>query len=348
MRRNDCLSTIRLLAAINVVWNHSSTHLQLDGIPVAVSRLFVFFHGIPIFFTLSGFLIWMSIGRSKSFGEYCQKRFWRIYPELWVAVVVEIVAILIFIRDIDWFKLGVFAVGQGTIFPFWVPEFLRSYGCGTPNGALWSIFALVQFYVLAFPAYRCLHGKGIGRWMIVFAGVVLLSVAFRPSKDLLPINLGKLLSISFVPTFWMFMLGAWVSEYKDKVLPAVLRFWYVPVVLRAASLVVHVPELPTCFYGFFHTIIALFVALSIGYKFPFLNIKVDVSYGIYIYHMTVINVMIMLGFVKVGFEGFVVAACVTCIIAWLSSMTVGAFSRRMKMCFEIVTKKRKLEIGNET
>ena len=68
-------------------------HLHLQKVPL-FSDFIGFFDGVPIFFTLSGFLIWQSIGCSKTFGEYAQKRFWRIYPELWVAVAVEIFVIL--------------------------------------------------------------------------------------------------------------------------------------------------------------------------------------------------------------------------------------------------------------
>ena len=109
---------------------------------------------------MSGFLIWMSIARSTTFGQYCKKRFWRIFPELWVAVAVEIVAILLlYDHTIEWGKLSLFAVTQSTIFQFWTPDFLREYGCGCPNGSLWTICVLIQFYVIAFYVYKWLRGK---------------------------------------------------------------------------------------------------------------------------------------------------------------------------------------------
>lgn len=80
----DCLNLIRLVAAIQVMYQHTLAHLYINDIPV-LGGFINFFHGVPIFFTMSGFLIWGSIERSHSFGEYLKKRFWRIYPELWGA-----------------------------------------------------------------------------------------------------------------------------------------------------------------------------------------------------------------------------------------------------------------------
>ena len=37
---------------------------------------------------------------------------------------------------------------QSSIFQFWTPNFLRGYGCGTPNGSLWTIGILIQFYII--------------------------------------------------------------------------------------------------------------------------------------------------------------------------------------------------------
>jgi len=155
----NCLNTIRLLAAIQVLWKHSLIHLELPNIPV-LGDFVLFFQGVPVFFTLSGFLIWQSIGRSHTFSDYAKKRFWRIYPELWLAVVVELVVLLLlYHQPIDWAQFGLFAIGQATFFQFWTLDCLRGYGCGCPNGALWTISVLIQFYFLAFFIYKWLKKR---------------------------------------------------------------------------------------------------------------------------------------------------------------------------------------------
>lgn len=59
--RNNGLNLFRLLAALQVLQGHAVAHLSLQRVPV-LSDFIAFFSGVPIFFTLSGFLIWKSIG----------------------------------------------------------------------------------------------------------------------------------------------------------------------------------------------------------------------------------------------------------------------------------------------
>lgn len=79
--RKNCLNTVRLIAAISVFYIHALNHLEVQ-MPDLLTRIIAFFQGVPIFFAMSGFLVWDSVGRSKSFGAYAKKRFLRIYPEL--------------------------------------------------------------------------------------------------------------------------------------------------------------------------------------------------------------------------------------------------------------------------
>ena len=62
--RNNSLNTVRLFAAFSAMYMHTKAHLALD-----TPEILDFFSGlffIPIFLSLSGFLIWNSIGNSSS------------------------------------------------------------------------------------------------------------------------------------------------------------------------------------------------------------------------------------------------------------------------------------------
>lgn len=84
-RKENCFNFIRAVAALQVFWGHASRHLGIH-FPQAVQSILFCFRGVPVFFILSGFLIWDSIGRTSTFRQYAAKRFFRLYPELWGGV----------------------------------------------------------------------------------------------------------------------------------------------------------------------------------------------------------------------------------------------------------------------
>lgn len=326
-RYSDSLNLIRLLAALQVLYEHTLAHLHIADLPVLGTFLH-FFHGVPIFFTLSGFLIWQSVGRSGSPVSYLQKRFWRIYPELWVAVAVELVVLLcLYAAPIHWLSLGVFAITQGTFFPFWTPDWLRGYGCGCPNGSLWTICVLIQFYLTAYPMYKFLHGRKLWIWGATFLLTLAIGLALPTAGRFLPLLATKLLKQSLLPYLWMFVLSAFVAEKRATLLPFLTAYWWVPVLATIAVQQTHVDIAAA--YPVLETVLLFLGLTGAAYRFPQLNLPTDISYGVYIYHMTVVNALIALGYEGQTGLLFVVAA-LTCMLAWVSTKTVGAWSARRK------------------
>ena len=325
----NCLNTIRLLAAIQVLWKHTLMHLELPNIPV-LGDFVLFFQGVPVFFTLSGFLIWQSIGRSHTFSDYAKKRFWRIYPELWLAVVVELVVLLLlYHQPIDWAQFGLFAIGQATFFQFWTPDCLRGYGCGCPNGALWTISVLIQFYFLAFFIYKWLKKKKSGVWTAVILLTLVLGWLTPFIVKSLPFYIGKLYSVSLIPHLWMFLIPAFTAEYKGKMLPFLKKYWWVSLVLLLFNkyLIHYDIRIPS--YPLVNTLLLFCGLIGFAYSFPQLNIRTDISYGVYIYHMTIVNAFIALGY-KGQMWTLWIVIIITCILAWISTITVGRMSQNMK------------------
>lgn len=325
--KNDCLNTIRLLAAIEVLYVHTLGHLGIGEIPL-LGDFIHFFSGVPIFFTMSGFLIWWSVGRSKNFGEYLRKRFWRIYPELWVAVAFELIVLLCLYHDpINWLQFGAFAITQSTIFQFWTPDCLRNYGCGCPNGSLWTICVLIQFYFFAYYMYRALHGRKSLVWLVSFLGSIGISMLLPVVKDYLPNVVGKLLDQTLLPYLWMFIAASFVAEKKDLILPILKRYWWL--LLISVLIVKHYRLDFYASYYIFETMLLFLCLTGFAYVFPNMNIKTDISYGVYIYHMTIVNALIAMGYAKNPVL-LVVVLVSTCVLAWISTKTVGKFSKKMK------------------
>lgn len=119
-----------------------------------------------------------------------------------MAVAIEIIVLLLlYDHTIEWRKLGLFAFTQGTVFQFWTPDFLRGYGCGTPNGSLWTICVLVQFYIVAYWTYKWLNGKNWKVWLFALILSVGLSALTPVIRNNVPEIFGKLYGQTFIPYF---------------------------------------------------------------------------------------------------------------------------------------------------
>lgn len=224
---NNCLDLVRIIAAFQVMFGHMVEHLELP-INDMLFHVTFFLRGVPIFFVISGFLIWFSIGRSKTYSNYLKKRFWRIYPELWCAVIVETTILLIVYRGWNIKDTALFVIGQASIFQFWTPDTLRGYGVGTPNGALWTIGVMIQFYIIAWFFYKLMKNRRIGTWImgLVFSFCISWLLQFF-THDIIEIDLvGKLYDQTFVKYFWLFYTGMLIAEFKDILLPFFRKYWY--------------------------------------------------------------------------------------------------------------------------
>lgn len=82
MKEKNCLNLIRILAAIQVFLGHASEHLNIS-LPGLLMKPFSIIQGVPVFFLISGFLIWNSLNHNSAFKQFAKKRILRLYPELW-------------------------------------------------------------------------------------------------------------------------------------------------------------------------------------------------------------------------------------------------------------------------
>ena len=328
-KQENALSLIRLLAAIQVMTGHLIGHLQLN-IPEIIKTAIFYYNGVPVFFALSGYLIWGSIERSSAAKEFYTKRFLRIYPELWVAVIVELITMIILYDGIEWRSFLLFGLGQSTVFQFWTPTSLRGYGVGAPNGALWTTGIIVQFYVVSYPFKKYLMQKNrkLGMWIIGFATSIMISWLGDYVTGFTGINiLGKLFGQTIFRYFWIFHIGMFIADYSAMVLPVIKRSWWA---LWIAGILFYLTSFDVNFgYYLLWSIMLVSGAIGFAFRFPQFAIPVDISYGLFLYHMTVVNV-----FVNFNIIGNWVYALIICIIsaafAWISAITVGKYSYGLK------------------
>lgn len=330
-KNKDCLNTIRLLGAFQVFYYHTIIHLHIS-MPDCVTKSLLFIMGVPIFFFLSGYLNWFSSNRSSSATEYYNKRFWRIYPELWVAVFIEILSIIIlYEKPIKWPLLGTFAVTQGTFLQFWTPGFLRGYGCGCPNGALWTICTIIQYYLIAYPLQKWLKDKSLRVWLFVLSISLAVGVLSNHLITFLPVIVGKIYSQLIIMYFWLFFLGTFAGKYVKQILPFVKKYF---ILLLLASYVIMILgiDVKMGLYGLIRSTTFCLGALGLAYACPRLNLRTDISYAVYIYHMIVVNAFIQMGLTDYKIYLLYVVIIVL-IISIISTKTIGKASQNWKRRF---------------
>jgi peptidoglycan/LPS O-acetylase OafA/YrhL len=347
--RKNNFDLLRLGAALQVVITHSFLHLQLNevefgqvfqGILDFFLRIHGFFPGVPIFFVISGFLISMSWENNvRKPLQYAKNRILRIYPALWICFLVCLLLLFLcgyltseFVLTRQFF---LWIVGQLTIVQFFNPDYLREFGCGVLNGSLWTIPVELQFYIV-FPLIYV-----INRWdakSLHHINLVLICVSAASFTIYCFIEsqittagarqgahiLVKLLNVTIFPHFWMFAFGALIYKNFDrlrkfiegKIFLLFLSF----LILSTAKLYLSTGIIHYVLLFFARIVMALgIVSAAFSWKELADNIlkRNDISYGIYVYHMPFVNLLIFLG-MRGRFESIVWVLGFTVISAYLS------------------------------
>ncbi|MFC3713979.1 acyltransferase family protein [Sphingoaurantiacus capsulatus] len=293
--RTNNFDLLRLAAATQVLLTHGAHHLKLAT--PAWWPILESLPGVPIFFVISGFLVSDSYERSRSLGNYLGKRAIRIYPALWCCIVATVVVAALHGFDfLHWPALGWFvAQCVGLIY---TPDFLRDFGFGSYNGALWTIPIELQFYVVLPILYAVARRIGGERAVMVgaFVGFLALAVGLRLALDGPEGPVEKLIRYSFLPHFFLFLAGLLLRQagVQRSHWIAGRGLWWLAAYLLAMNL------LPGGDLLHFASRLLLAVAVvALAFSAPALSDRVlrgqDFSYGIYIYHGLMMNLLIEQG-----------------------------------------------------
>jgi len=280
-----------------------------------------------MFFVISGFLISASFERSNNVSSYFIKRAFRIYPALWLCILITIPVIYV-VGKINFFNYQtipwLFSQFVGVIY---TPEFLKGYGFGSYNGSLWTIPVELQFYVLIPIVYwigsKLLAGKTttlvIASLFVAFVIMAYLFTASYPAEGVSgETTIQKLIRYSFVPHFYLFLFGVLLRRLTVHSSPFIegKGLWWT-IAFIATSFVM--PLTPAS--GIVLKLMLGVTTISLAYTLTGLSHRIlrgnDISYGVYIFHGLVIGVFVELG-LRDSY-GYAVAVYVTsCLLAWAS------------------------------
>jgi peptidoglycan/LPS O-acetylase OafA/YrhL len=346
--RNNNFDLIRLIAAFQVLIWHGAEHLKVfDNVYYLLVVLFQF-PGVPIFFTISGFLISYSLERNNfDLKKYFKNRSLRIFPALWLCTIITTILLLCFgqITIIKDFFTWFFA--QISFFQFYVSPSLKSWGVGHPNGSLWSIAVELQFYVIL-PAILYLINKVKHRFLanLIIGLFFILSIVLKyviteghwgGNNE----TFRKLLNTTVFVYLHFFLTGIAIYknfDFLEKMLRGKVLLWliiYAAYILIAKFwLNLYLNPYDISIAGIIANTILSLVTISFAFSYTDLSKKLlhenDISYGMYIYHMPIVNCMISFGYDgNIGFLAILIV--LTTILSYLSWKFVEQRVLRLKM-----------------
>lgn len=287
---------MRLIFATQVVLTHTAIHTGL-ALPNFISH----FPGVPAFFFVSGFLIYASYSHTPG-RRYFENRFLRVYPGLLFVTFGGGCIALVAHGWNDLFENGtsyvLWFIAHTTLGQAYNPEFLRDVGVGVINGSLWTLTTEILFY-LSVPIIVWMERRFRFILLILFAlsfaiyaiGPQFLSVTIYRDKSIY-----DLLALTPVAWGWMFVSGILAVKHFNH-----LKRWlpYFPWVIVPMTAMIFLGD-GSLFgssgnrLGVFY--FSCYVAMVLWFAFAarFFRLNVDLSYGAYIWHMPVINLLLVL------------------------------------------------------
>jgi peptidoglycan/LPS O-acetylase OafA/YrhL len=300
---------LRLLAALQVAVDHAVDimHVQPPAFLEYVLKFAEFFPGVPIFFFISGFLISKSFEKNHRLSEYFENRVLRLYPGLIVCVALTFLSIAVTgymaSSNAGIFDWALLFAAKTTILQFYNPDFMRAFGDGVLNGSLWTITVEIQFYFLVPIIYAIFKLKDPKKSTKIILVLIALFLIINRIYKYTPIEyhdtvVYKLAMVTFLPWFYMFLTGVLVQknfEFFHRILANKITILF-PIY---------------CVVGYFNIgagnninplvfLVLAATAFSFAYSYTSLNKKLlkgnDISYGLYIYHMPVVDFMLFSGY----------------------------------------------------
>lgn len=317
---------IRAFCTYIVFFGHFITHFKVES--SLLFEIAYIVRAVPVFFLFSGFLTAASLEKYST-KEFYIRRFFRIYPALWVCIIVNTIIIFaVYSITPSMKELGVYGITQFSFAQFYTGDWLRGYGVGVPNGALWTISSDIQFYIIAVVIARILKNKSLRTWIITIAVCALGSLTLGQCQTIIPASIYKLLMVVIIPYLYIFLFGMMVYYHKDKIIPFLTRYWGILAIIYLIWNFVPnsvLKYLEGVRYNVVTTILLMCLVIAVGFAFGRHRFKTDYSYGFYLYHMVVINFIYHMFVQKIDSVWLLIPLLIlSSVIIWL----LGALSQK--------------------
>jgi len=295
--RNNNFALLRHLAAIGVLLRHSIHHLNINSGWIVDLNITKYLPGVSVFFIMSGFLLALTYNKNPNLQHYSKNRMVRIFPVLWISLFISVLTLYYFGFVEFNTKFFSWVLSQATIVQIYNIEMFRDFGVGVPNGSLWTIFVLLTFYILL-PILFLIYRKSI--WMIIVLFCVSFFFWIYDQTNSTTLFIDKLLHITIIPYLFIFIIGMGFYKYFNylkKIFEDKFLFWLM-IFIITEFVTDYLKYEPSILLYILRWILFSFMVFSFSFSFKHLSNLIlkgkDYSYGIYIYHMLVINVFVQL------------------------------------------------------
>jgi peptidoglycan/LPS O-acetylase OafA/YrhL len=289
---------LRLLFATTVCLVHAqalSGFTQLAWIPQVLSSSIA----VKSFFVVSGFLIFMSYERSTSFKSYAIKRIRRIYPAYFAVVMLCAFGLVIISTkpenyfSIAWLKYLLANLSFLNFLQPTLPGVFESNYLDAVNGALWTLKIEVSFY-LSVPIFVFLFRRFSVLPVMIAAYV--FSIAYALIMQKIAHNNGSGIFLELgrqLPAQLCYFLSGAFFYYKLPFFEKNIRYF---LSLAIIALIINSSYPLPIFEPFALATIIIFLGLFF-YLGNFGKFG-DFSYGVYILHFPIIQLILHLGWLK--------------------------------------------------
>lgn len=285
---------LRLLLALTVFIVHTAT---LTNIPLfhVLADFLNSEYAVYSFFTVSGFLIFMSYENQKDLNVFFKKRFLRIFPGYSVAIIfVAFSAVFISSNSFsdyfsyEWLKYLLFNILTLNFIQPTLPGVFNQNIIHSVNGALWTIKIEVMFY-LTVPIIGVLIKKF--RKIIIFLIIYIASMIYYESfmylGELKDKNIYFLLAKQLPGQMSFFIMGAMIYYYFDNF----KKYSHVYLIISAFLYLVYYEYDIRFVLPISLGILVIYFATIFKFIGNFGKYG-DFSFGIYIWHFPIIQVFL--------------------------------------------------------
>ena len=350
--RRNSLNFLRLIFALLVIVSHAIS-LGNFGSEAIIGHATLGDISVDGFFGISGFLVAGSAATSKSMGRYAWHRFLRIFPGIWVCLIVIalVIAPLAFLRQDPGKGLGAYFSSATGPIPYLASNFSATQIfafnahfvvispataiAGTPAntpfpaswaGQLWTVQWELLCYVLL--VVLALSGALRKRWTVLLLFVVTSGLAWANYVDpdaLFHGSFNWTQTLRLVP---IFITGSLIYLYSQSIPDSAV------IAGGATLLFIYGLSLPDtynsdvlCGPAFVYMVIWL------GIHLPFHRIgqKNDLSFGVYIYGFAVQQLLAVWGIYRWGYVPYMgLAVVLSLLLAAVSWRVVESQAMRLK------------------